>query len=307
MEDAVLTAALAQPDAYPHPVREVRIIETHISRVFLAGDYAYKVRKPVQFDFVDFSSAQARREDCETELRLNSRLAPELYLGVVPISAEATTGAVRVEGGGTPVEYAVKMRRFAQQDLFIEMIRTNRLHAAHIDALAPRIAAFHRNLPPADPGDGFGTPDRVGAVLTECLGGIERLDHGSGLASQVAQLARTRAALLAGAMQSRLRHGHVRECHGDLHLANIVLLDGQPTPFDCLEFDLGLRWIDTIGDLAFPFMDLLHHGRTDLAYRLLNVYLEQSGDYAGLALLPFYVAMRALVRARAAGAGAPAA
>jgi aminoglycoside phosphotransferase family enzyme/predicted kinase len=298
VEDAALMSALTQPDAYPYPVEGVRVVETHISRVFLAGDFAYKVRKPVRFDFVDFSTAQARSDDCQTELRLNRRLAPGLYLDVVPIIARGMAGAVQVEGEGTPVEYAVKMRRFAQQDLFIEMLTTNRLHAAHIDALAARMARFHRDQPCARLDDGFGTPARIDATLSECLGGIERLDAGTGLSTEVSRLVRARAAALAGAIQSRLWTGHVRECHGDLHLGNIVLLDGEPTPFDCLEFDAGLRWIDTISDIAFPFMDLLHHGRQDLAYRLLNVYLQHSGDYTGLKLLPLYVAMRALVRAR---------
>ncbi|WER50174.1 AAA family ATPase [Cupriavidus sp. WKF15] len=298
MDDTALTAALTQAGAYPHPVQEVHVIETHISRVFLAGAFAYKVRKPVRFDFVDFSTAQARRADCETEFRLNSRLAPELYLGVVPITTDDGAGAVRVEGHGTPLEYAVKMRRFEQQDLLLERVRAQRLDVAHVDALARRIAAFHHDQPRAAPAEGFGTPARVDATLAECLGGIARLAHDAGLADQVGQLIRTRASMLAGALQSRLRHGHVRECHGDLHLGNIVLLDDKPTPFDCLEFNPGLRWIDTISDLAFPFMDLQHHGRQDLAYRLLDVYLQHSGDYAGLVLLPFYVAMRALVRAR---------
>uniref|UniRef100_UPI003F497A8E bifunctional aminoglycoside phosphotransferase/ATP-binding protein n=1 Tax=Cupriavidus yeoncheonensis TaxID=1462994 RepID=UPI003F497A8E len=298
MDDAAMTAALARPDAYPFPVDDVSVIETHISRVFLAGDFAYKVRKPVRFDFVDFSTAQARRDDCETELRLNRRLAPELYLDVVPIVASGAGGTAQMEGNGAPVEYAVKMRRFAQRDLLIEMLRENRLHAAHVDALALRIAEFHRGQPSARVEDGFGTPARINAILAECLGGIERLGENPGMAREVSKLVRSRATALAGAVQSRLRHGCVRECHGDLHLGNIVLVDEKPTPFDCLEFDPALRWIDTISDIAFPFMDLLHHGRQDLAYRLLNVYLEHSGDYAGLKLLPFYAAMRALVRAR---------
>jgi len=313
MEDAALTAALRQPDAYPYPVTEIGLIETHISRVFLAGGFAYKVRKPVRFDFVDFSSPQARRTDCETEVRLNRRLAPDLYLGVVPITPGTNPGAVQVEGAGTPLEYAVKMRRFDQQDLFSERIAAEQLEYADIDALARTTAAFHRSQPAAAADAGFGTPERIDATLAECLGGLARVADDTGLLAQLAQRTRANAAALANGFHARLRNGHVRECHGDLHLGNIVLLDGRPTPFDCLEFNPGLRWIDTISDLAFPFMDLLHHGRQDLAYRLLNVYLEDSGDYAGLALLPFYVAMRALVRARVLlkrsrqqGGGAPA-
>jgi len=298
MDDAALTDALRQPTAYPDPVQDIRVIETHISRVFLAGQFAYKVRKPVKFDFVDFSTAQARHSDCETELRLNRRFAPELYLDVTPIVAGAAPGSVVVGGRGAPLEYAVRMRRFAQQDLLIEALKAGRLDPVHIDMLAQGISNFHAAQSPAAPCDDFGTPARIDATLSECLGGLARLPTDYGVADRIAPAIRARAAALRSAFQARLHSGHVRECHGDLHLGNIVLLDGNPTPFDCLEFDPRLRWIDTISDLAFPIMDLLHHGKRDLAYRLLNTYLEHSGDYAGLAVLPFYIAMRALVRAR---------
>ncbi|SPK70593.1 putative RNA-directed DNA polymerase (plasmid) [Cupriavidus taiwanensis] len=174
-DDAALTAALQQPDAYPNPAPAIRVIETHISRVFLAGDFAYKVRKPVRFDFVDFSTAQARRDDCETELRLNRRFAPALYLDVVPIVAGLTPGSVRVGGSGMPIEHAVRMRRFDQQDLLSARIAADRLEPGHIDALARSIAAFHQEQPPAAHSDGFGTPARIDATLAECLGGIGRL------------------------------------------------------------------------------------------------------------------------------------
>ncbi|MBF6990046.1 bifunctional aminoglycoside phosphotransferase/ATP-binding protein [Cupriavidus sp. IK-TO18] len=297
-DDAALTAALQKPDAYPHLAPAVQVIETHISRVFLAGDFAYKIRKPVRFDFVDFSTAQARRDDCETELRLNRRFAPDLYLDVVPIVPAPAPGSVRIGGSGIPIEHALRMRRFDQQDLLSARIAANRLEPTHIDALARSIAAFHRAQPPAAYSDGFGTPARIDATLAECLRGIGRIVQATHLASRVAQRARSEAIRLAGAFRARLCHGHVRECHGDLHLGNIVLMNGVPTPFDCLEFDAALRWTDTISDLAFPVMDLLHHGRPALAYRLLNGYLEQSEDYGALAVLPFYLAMRALVRAR---------
>ncbi|WP_026201354.1 bifunctional aminoglycoside phosphotransferase/ATP-binding protein [Cupriavidus sp. UYPR2.512] len=297
-DDAALMAALRQPDAYPHPAPAIQVIETHISRVFLAGDFAYKVRKPVQFDFVDFSTAQARRDDCETELRLNRRFAPSLYLDVVPVVAGPAPGSMHIGGNGMPIEYAVRMRRFDQQDLLSARVSAGRLEPGHIDALARSMASFHQAQPAAAPADGFGTPARIDVTLAECLGGVGTLAQAPHLASRVAGRARREAARLAGAFRARLRNGHVRECHGDLHLGNIVLLDDVPTPFDCLEFDAALRWTDTISDLAFPVMDLLYHGQQALAYRLLNGYLEHSGDYGSLAVLRFYVAMRALVRAR---------
>ncbi|MDF3833418.1 AAA family ATPase, partial [Cupriavidus basilensis] len=298
MESAVLAQALMRPEAYPHPVSQVSLIETHISQVFLAGAFAYKTRKPVRLDFVDFSSLAARKADCETELRLNRRLAPSLYLDVVPVTAGPGPLDARIGGDGAPLEYAVKMRRFRQRDLFSTMAERDQLSGAHVEALGRTLAAFHQAAPVARGDTDHGTPARIGAVMALALGGIAALDPGQGMTARVAALLRTRAASLHAAFGKRRASGHVRECHGDLHLGNVALIDGEPTPFDCLEFDAGLRWIDTISDTAFPFMDLLHRGRQDLAYRLLNAYLEHSGDYAGLALLPYYTAMRAVVRVR---------
>lgn len=310
-DDAALTAAMLQPAAYPHPAPTVEMIETHISRVFLAGDFAYKVRKAVRFDFVDFSTEQARHDDCLAELRLNRRFAPDLYLDVVAIVPGPEPDSVRVGRGAgiagaaaeaiaAPIAHAVRMRRFEQADLLSARIAAGRLESVHVDVLAQRLALFHAEQPRARPADGFGTPARIDATLAECLGGIARRMPASRLADRVARRARVHAARLAGAFAARLRNGHVRECHGDLHLRNIVLLDGVPTPFDCLEFDAALRWTDTAADLAFPVMDMLQEGRGDLAHRLLDRYLENSRDYGALAVLPFYVAMRALVRARVA-------
>ncbi|AJG19322.1 bifunctional aminoglycoside phosphotransferase/ATP-binding protein [Cupriavidus basilensis] len=298
MEPAALTQALMRPAAYPHPVGKVSLIETHISQVFLAGPFAYKVRKPVRLDFVDFATLAARKADCQAELELNRRMAAALYLGVVPIVAGAGPGEVRIGGTGQALEYAVKMRRFRQQDLFCAMAQTNRLTGTHVETLARRLAAIHLAAPVAGGGTGHGTPARIAAVAQQAMAGVAALASDTGAAARMAALLRERAVALQPAFAKRLASGHVRECHGDLHLGNIALIDGEPTPFDCLEFDAGLRWIDTISDTAFVFMDLLHASRQDLAYRLINTYLECSGDYAGLAILPFYTALRAVVRAR---------
>jgi aminoglycoside phosphotransferase family enzyme/predicted kinase len=298
MEPAVLTQALMRPAAYPHPVGKISLIETHISQVFLAGAFAYKVRKPVRLDFVDFSTLSARKADCEAELELNRRMAAALYLGLVPIVAGPGQRDVRLGGTGEALEYAVKMRRFRQRDLFCAMAESDRLTASHIETLAHRLAAIHLAAPAAGAGTGHGTPARIAAVAEQAIAGVAALASATDATARVAALLRERAASLQSAFGKRLASGHVRECHGDLHLGNIALIDGAPTPFDCIEFDAGLRWIDTISDTAFLFMDLQHAGRQDFAYRLINTYLECSGDYAGLALLPFYTALRAVVRAR---------
>ncbi|WP_296225664.1 AAA family ATPase [Ralstonia sp. UBA689] len=293
-----LVAGMLDAAAYPHPAADLRMIETHLSWVFLAGAFAYKVRKPVTLDFVDFSSPAARQADCDTEWRLNRRLAPDLYLGVVPISRDPATGAIRVSGRGEPIEYAVCMRRFHQQDLLSTMALDRRLGPREIDSLADLIADFHRAAPLADLDTDYGTPARIQRTLEDCAAGAVARSTDLRQASDSIALLSRQAALLEKAFASRRRTGHIRECHGDLHLGNIVLLDGKPTPFDCLEFSAPLRWIDTMYDVAFLFMDLLASNHPQLAYRLINRYLERCGDYGGLPLLPFYASMRALVRAR---------
>ena len=295
--DALVTSLLTAA-AYPHPATRPRLIETHLSWVFLAGEFAYKVRKPVALDFVDFSSLAARRADCEEEWRLNHPLAPGLYLGVVPLTRDADTGAILIGGHGDTVDYAVRMRRFHQHDVLHAMALERRLSAQQIDPLADLIADFHRAAPIADASTDYGTAARIRQTLEDCANAVLALSTNWAHARAAVSLLRQHAERLDCAFESRRRTGHIRECHGDLHLGNIVLIGTRPTPFDCLEFSAALRWIDTMHDTAFLFMDLLALGLPHLAYRLINRYLERSADYSGLAVLPFYAAMRALVRAR---------
>lgn len=284
--------------AYPHPSAGLQMIETHLSWVFLAGEFAYKVRKPVKLDFVDFSTLRARQIDCEEECRLNRRLAPRLYVGVMPISYDPATGAIRVNGQGTPCEFAVCMRRFAQQDVLSAAAHDGRLGPKEIDALADLIADFHTTAPVAGSDSDDGTPSSIRRTLEDCAAAAIALSTDPTQAEATVSQLRREAVRLEATFASRRRSRHIRECHGDLHLGNIVLIDGQPTPFDCLEFSASLRWIDTMHDTAFLFMDLLATGLDELAYRLINRYLERCGDYGGLAVLPFYASIRALVRAR---------
>lgn len=297
-----LVAGMLDAPAYPHPAADVRMIETHLSWVFLAGAFAYKVRKPVTLDFVDFAPLAARRADCDEECRLNRQLAPDLYLGVVPIFADPDTGAIRVDGQGKeqdePIEYAVRMRRFHQRDLLSTMALDRRLGPLEIDSLGDLIADFHKAAPLAGLDTDYGTSARIQRTLEDCAEGVVARSTEPQQVSTGIDLLRRKAEQLEQAFASRQRSGHIRECHGDLHLGNIVLLDGKPTPFDCLEFSAPLRWIDTMYDVAFLFMDLLASNHPQLAYRLINRYLERGGDYGGLPLLPFYASMRALVRAR---------
>jgi hypothetical protein len=296
-----LIAALREPGRYAHAVGRVELLQTHISCILLAGDYAYKIKKPVNLGFLDFSTLAARRHYCEEELRLNRRTAPGLYLDVLAIGGSAS--APVIGGGGAAIEYALRMRRFDQDDLLDRMARRGALAPAHIDALARGLAAFHGQIARADAGDAFGSPQRV---LAAALQNFEQMLPLAGTKADIALLARLRDwtarehAALAPAFSARKRDGWVRECHGDLHLGNIALLEGVPTPFDGIEFNPDFRWTDVMSEIAFLAMDLFDHGLPRLAFRFLNAYLEQTGDYAGLLVLRYYLVYRALVRAKVA-------
>lgn len=299
-ENAPITA-LQCPAAYPHAVGAVQVAETHISWVLLTGDYAYKIKKPVDFGFLDFSSLAQRRHYCEEELRLNRRFAPQLYLEVVPIAGSRE--APVVGGDGDPIEYAVKMRQFPEEARLDRVLARGELRRAHIAALAERLATFHRNAAVAAADMPFGTAEHVWQPMAENFAQIRpHLQESETLAllDRVQRWSEERYAALREALALRKRDGHIRECHGDAHLGNIVLLDDQPVLFDCIEFNPNLRWIDVISEIAFLTMDLHDRGRDDLAHRALNDYLQASGDYAGLRLLHFYQVYRALVRAKVA-------
>lgn len=286
---------LEAPDCFPHAVDRLDHIETHISHLLLAGDYVYKIKKPIDLGFLDFTSLEKRRFCCEEELRLNRRLAPSLYLAVVAI--HGTPERPVFEPEGPVLEYAVKMRRFRQSGL----LSCRPPERAEVLKLAALVAGFHLRIPQAADATEYGTPQAVLRPMMENFRQIrelkrpllehERLDA---LQSWTEEY----AAAVAGLLDERREAGHIRECHGDLHLGNITRFDGRLTPFDGIEFNPGLRWIDTLSDLAFLVMDLQHRGLGGAADLLLNDYLELTGDYAGLPLLRFYQLYRAMVRAK---------
>jgi uncharacterized protein len=294
-----LFAALQRPECYPHPVGEVRVIETHISWVLLTGTYAYKIKKPVNLGFADFSTLGLRGHYCQEELRLNRRFAPDLYLEVVEIRGTPT--APRVGGEGPLLDYALKMRQFPQDALAGNRLGREQLGAAEIDALAEGIAKFHATAPVAKASGRLGSSSTIGEQALqnfEQMLPLVKAAPDDRLLRAVRHWTEREFAARRGALAARRRRGFVRECHGDLHLANIVVLDGPPVPFDCLEFNEELRWIDVMSEVAFLFMDLAHRGRNDLAWRFLNRYLAATGDYEGLEVFRFYAVYRALVRAK---------
>lgn len=280
--------------------RSPRVEETHISWVLLTGHDAYKIKKAVDLDFLDFSTLKARYFYCTEELRLNRRLAPSLYLGILTIGGSPEEPVL---GGEPAIEYAVHMRRFAQSGMMNRMLARGRVTPAHIDKLASVIANFHTALPPAAADSPFCA---TAAIQAAALQNFAQLPHllsapkDLALLEAVRQASTLEFAACGQLFRQRAVSGCVRECHGDLHLGNVVLLDDTPTPFDCIEFSAALRWIDVISEISFPVMDLLQRRRPQLAWRLLNAYLENTGDYQGCGVLRFYVAYRAMVRAKIA-------
>ncbi len=293
-----LVNALLDPRYYPDTAKRVRLVETHISWVLLAGRYAYKIKKSVDLGFLDFTSLAARRRYCTEEIRLNRRLAPDIYLDVIPIGGTPD----QPELGAQPaIEYAVRMRRFTVAKQLDRLLARDKILPQHLDNLAATLAHFHGSLPAAPAGSAFGTPAAIRSAAEQNFEHLQALltDHRDvAMLAALHQATATEYFACEKLFEQRQAQGFVRECHSDLHLGNIVLIGQQPTPFDGIEFNPALRWIDVISDIAFTVMDLLHRQRPDLAYRFLNGYLEVTGDYSGIAVLRFYISYRAAVRAK---------
>lgn len=264
------------------------LVETHISWLLLAGHFAYKFKKPLRLPFLDYGSVAQRRFFCTEELRLNRRFAPGLYVDVITVKGTA--------------EAAVKMRRFAEAGRLDHVCARGELSPERLAELAAVIVDFHDSAAVAAPGSRFGAPEQVLAPALENFAELRTLLPGEDArlsrlhAWTMAEFARCRDRLAA-----RQAAGRVRECHGDLHLGNLVLIDGRVTPFDCIEFNEDLRWIDVASELAFTYIDLLDHRRPGLANWLLNEWLARSGDFDAVPVLRFYAIYRALVRAKVAG------
>lgn len=296
-DQATLVSSLQRATAFPHPVKEFQVLETHISWVILTGQFAYKIKKALRLEFLDFSTLALRRHFCEEELRLNKRWAPELYLDVVPI--RGTVQQPTLLGDGEPIEYAVKMLQFSQESQLDRELALGRVTEDDVRALAETIHGYHEAADVVPPMDGpdvirsVSDPmfDNFGPLATACSDErIERIREWT--ARSLEQL---RTVLL-----ERQQFGFVRECHGDLHLTNLVRLPSGIVPYDCVEFSAELRNMDVISDLSFLFMDLVSRHREDLAYVLINRYLEKSGDYAGMRLMGLYFVYHCLIRAKVA-------
>jgi len=300
----ILVDALLSPNAYPHSATP-ELIETHISQVFLTGDYAYKIKKPMDFGFLDFSTLEKRKHFCEEELRLNRRFSPDLYLSVEPVRCR-DDGSIVVGGeDGDIVEYAVKMRQFPTDCLASNLAEKNTLSLAVVREFGGRIARIHRQLPASEADDieraGIPTHWRDAMIqnfqqirpflrAAEDIQRLNRLEDWSMMAWK----------RFEARLWERYRQGFVRECHGDLHLGNLVVIDNVATAFDCIEFNASFRWCDVMNELAFLTMDCDSRHRRAHGFAALDEAVAQSGDYDGLRLLTSFVVYRAMVRAKVA-------
>lgn len=296
-----LILALLDPARYPDGVARVELVQTHISWVLLAGDFAYKIKKPVKLSFLDFSTLALRQKYCLEELRLNRRFAPDLYLDVVGIFN--TPQDPQWHGSGAPIEYAVKMHRFDEASRLDHVCARGELQPQHLSALADAVVAFHQTAAVAPKGAYFGSGGHILQPALDNFTDLLRLLPDAGLQTRLLAIrgwTQAQFEQLAPLMQARQQAGRVRECHGDLHLANMVLMNGRVQLFDCLEFNEELRWMDVASEIAFVYIDLLEHQQPGLADWLLDEVLSRSGDYEAAQVLRFYAVYRAMVRAKVA-------
>lgn len=299
MPDALppLIAALLDPARFPDAGKEVHLIETHASWVLLAGAYAYKIKKPITLPFLDYGSLAQREHFCRAELCLNQRLAPTLYIAVLPIGGHSEDPRL---GELPAIEWVVRMRRFDESGRLDRVARRGELTPAHLSQLATTLFAFQTSAAIAD--RRFGTPELILAAAVENFTELRDLSP-SALQPDLEQLARWTDAEFVRrreVMLARQEHGRIRECHGDLHLGNLVLIGDKVIPFDCIEFKEEFRWIDVASEMAFLWVDLIDHRQPGLAAWMLNAWLEQSGDFEALEVLRFYAVYRAMVRAKVA-------
>lgn len=305
-----LIRALLDPRLYPGEVAQVELLQTHGAWVLLAGEAAYKIKKPVRLSFMDFGTLALRRAACEAELRVNARFAPTppqppLYRAVLPIvgTPEAPRWGRPGHDEAQAIEFAVQMRRFDEASRLDHVCDSGALQPRHLAQLGRRMAAVQKQAAVAPPETPWGRPTTVWAVVQDNLRALQELlqDETDRLLRQgIANWLTGQWPTVSAALTERRRQGRVREGHGDLHLANLVLLAGEVLPFDAIEFNEALRWVDVASDMAFPWMDLQRMGQPGLAHTLVSEWLDASGDVGAPRVLPFFGVDLAMVRAKVA-------
>jgi aminoglycoside phosphotransferase family enzyme/predicted kinase len=294
-------AGLLSPEAYPHKVDRVELVQTHISYVFLAGDFVYKVKKPVDLGFLDFTTLDKRRHFCQEEVRLNRRLCPGIYLDVVPVAY--VEGNVAVDAAGTVVDYAVKMKRLPEERMMGHLLEKDAVTPEMVRALARRLAEFHASAETGPDIEAFGSLETIAGNWRE---NFEQTEPYVGRTITVRQFQETRQYVEGflerekDLFEARVRGGRVRDCHGDLRVEAVCFQDGICI-FDCIEFNQRFRYSDVAADLAFLAMDLDSRGRPAMSDELVGLYLEMSGDSTLPLVLGFYKCYRAYVRGKVEG------
>ena len=293
-----LKQALLNPDLYPERPDEVRCEETHISLVFLTGRHAYKIKKPVDFGFLDFTNLERRKFFCEQEVILNRRLAPRIYLGVVPITEK--DGRVFLDGPGRVVEYAVKMEQISRECLMNHLVSQNRATAQMMEAIAERLVRFYSSSPTGDYIESFADPQRLKQDTDE---NFEQTGKyvGATISKDVYEFIKIRTlrfmAEREGVFRRRMASHCIRDCHGDLRLEHICWGD-EISIIDCIEFNERFRYTDVAADIGFLAMDIDYYGRPELNEPLIRTYVEKSGDEDLWNILDFYKCYRAYVRGK---------
>jgi uncharacterized protein len=288
------------PEFYPHLVTmPIQLMQTHASVVLLTGDFAYKLKKPVNFGFLDYSTVINRQHFCEEEIRLNQRGAKELYLAVLPISKQGNK--YQLGNDGEIVDYAVKMVQFPQSALLINLFESGQITTDDIAEMGRVVAQFHGEAQTSEYISSFGTVAKIRQSIDDNYRQTEKYIGRSQTQQQYTETKAYTDRFLIEHEQlflDRIAGGFIRECHGDLHLRNICRWHDKILLFDCIEFNEPFRFVDTMYDVAFAVMDLEARGRKDLANQFLNTYAEQTGDWAGLQVLPMYLSRQAYVRAK---------
>jgi aminoglycoside phosphotransferase family enzyme/predicted kinase len=297
--DRSLIEQMLDPTIYPEPTKTVTHLQTHISHLFLTDSAVYKIKKPVDFGFLDFSTLEKRRFYCLEELRLNRRLSPEIYLDLVALRDNGT-GGVSLSGDGPVLEYAVKMLRMPEERMMARLLERREVTITDIDAIARKVARFHAEAARGNGIELFGT---IEAIRNNWIENLKQTKAylGRTLSEQdhrlIGDWALERLRHDAEHFNQRITGGFIRECDGDLHTENICL-DGQVHIFDCIEFNERFRYSDTAADVAFLAMDLENHGRLDLAQRFVEQYIELSADTSLQQVLSLYLVNRAFIRGK---------
>lgn len=298
----VLIKALQNKDIFNHSVTDFKVIQTHLSWVILTGQFAYKIKKPLNLGFQDFTTLEKRKHYCEMEVQLNKRLADDIYLEVLPISG--TIEQPNFSPDGPVIEYAIKMKEFSQANMLDQLAKEQKLSTTMIQQLAKQLAAFHQEADVADPQMPYGTYQDVMDPILDNFTALKQMPFMKDFTETLNRLenwAKDKGTQLKNIISQRHKAGRTKACHGDVHLGNMVLIDNKPVIFDCIEFNDNFRFTDVMNDVGFFYMDLYHKNLEHYAQIFINHYLEQSGDYEGALLNHFYACYRAMVRAKVTG------